>query len=254
MQTAAWSLKNLNTALASWAELKHDAILYGEQPMAAECGGGGPPTPIVKGYVEPNLKFWNELAELLILTKNVLAKNGLLTEDLKAKNEQLADYVKFLIQVSKKELANEVLDDNEYFTIEYMGSSIEYFTLSVIEPGLYMDEWSQVKGPDKSIAVVADIYTRNVPECNKNGILHVATGNVNSIYVVVPIGKELYLTKGATFSYYEFVEPLGTRLTDEEWQKRLDEGKIPKEEEWMKDIIIGTEPEVEERVFYSSGC
>ncbi|MCS2582582.1 DUF3160 domain-containing protein [Bacteroides sp. BFG-551] len=42
---------------ASWAELKHDAILYGEQPMAAECGGAGPPDPIVVGYVEPNLPF-----------------------------------------------------------------------------------------------------------------------------------------------------------------------------------------------------
>lgn len=44
MQTPEWGYKNLNTALASWAELKHDAILYGEQPMAAECGG--PDLPI----------------------------------------------------------------------------------------------------------------------------------------------------------------------------------------------------------------
>lgn len=57
MQTPEWGYKNLNTALASWAELKHDAILYGEQPMAAECGGAGPPDPIVVGYVEPNLPF-----------------------------------------------------------------------------------------------------------------------------------------------------------------------------------------------------
>lgn len=254
MQTEAWSYKNLNTALASWAELKHDAILYGEQPMAAECGGGGPPEPILKGYVEPNLKFWNELASLLKLTEKVLIDNKIMTKDLQSKTNQLAEYVKFLIQVTKKELANEMLEDNEYNTIAYMGSSIEYFTLSVIEPGLYLDKWSLVQGTDKSIAVVADIYTRNVPGCNKNGILHVATGNVNNIYVVVPIGKELYLTKGATFSYYEFVQPLNQRLNDEEWQNMLEEGKTPKEQEWMKDIIIGTEPSVDERVFYSSGC
>lgn len=254
MQTEAWSYKNLNTALASWAELKHDAILYGEQPMAAECGGGGPPEPILRGYVEPNLKFWNELANLLKLTEKILVDNKIMTKDLQSKTNQLAEYVKFLIQVTKKELANEMLQDNEYNTIAYMGSSIEYFTLSVIEPGLYLDKWSLVQGPDKSIAVVADIYTRNVPSCNKNGILHVATGNVNNIYVVVPIGKELYLTKGATFSYYEFVQPLDKRLNDEEWQKMLEEGKTPKEQEWMKDIIIGTEPSVDERIFYSSGC
>ena len=62
------------------------------------------------------------------------------------------------------------------------------------------------------------------------------------------------LTKGATFSYYEFVQPLGTRLTDEEWQKMLEEKRAPGIQEWMKDITIETEPTVDERVFYSSGC
>lgn len=254
MQTKAWDYKNLNTSLASWAELKHDAILYGEQPMAAECGGGDELEIVTVGYVEPNLKFWNKLSELIALTKNVLEKNKLLTDDLKGKTEQLSNYVDFLIQVTKKELAKEKLTNGEYSNIRYMGSSIEYFTLSVIDPDLYLDAWSLVQGPDKSVAVVADIYTRNVPECSKNGILHVATGNVNSIYVMVEIDGLLYLTKGATLSYYEFVEPLGTRLTDEEWQKKLEEGKAPAIPEWMQDLIIGEEPKTDERIFYSSGC
>ena len=36
MLTPQWEKKNLNAALASWAELKHDAILYAKQPMGAE--------------------------------------------------------------------------------------------------------------------------------------------------------------------------------------------------------------------------
>lgn len=254
MKTKAWDYKNLNTSLASWAELKHDAILYGEQPMAAECGGGDELEVVTVGYVEPNLKFWNKLSELIALTKNVLEKNKLLTDDLSGKTEQLSNYVDFLIQVTKKELAKEKLTNEEYSTIRYMGSSIEYFTLSVIEPGYSPDNWSLVEGPDKSVAVVADIYTRNVPACPKNGILHVATGNVNSIYVLVEIDGFLYLTKGATFSFYEFVEPLDVRLTDEEWQKRLEEGNAPNIPEWMMDVIIGEELKTDERIFYSSGC
>ena len=135
-----------------------------------------------------------------------------------------------------------------------MGSSIEYFTLSVIDPDLHLDNWSLVQGPDKSIAVVADIYTRNIVGCNKNGILHVATGNANNIYVVVEIEGNLYLTRGATFSYYEFVQPLDKRLTDEEWQKMLEEKKAPAVPEWMKNILIEKEPHVNDRIFYSSGC
>lgn len=101
-----------------------------------------------------------------------IQKSGLYSEDLKGKTEQLADYINFLIQVTQKELRGEKLTVEEYKTIEYMGSSIEYFTLSIFDPDLRMDSWSLVQGPDKSIAVVADIYTRNVPECNKNGVLH----------------------------------------------------------------------------------
>lgn len=227
MQTPEWGYKNLNTALASWAELKHDAILYGEQPMAAECGGAGPPDPIVVGYVEPNLPFWRKMENILQATRLILQQNDCMTDDLKGKTDQLNDYVTFLIQVTEKELRGEKLTEPEYRTLEYMGSSIEYFTLSVVDPDLHLDDWSLVQGPDKSIAIVAGIYTRNIRGCNKNGILHIATGNANNIYVVVEIEGNLYLTRGATFSYYEFVQPLGTRLTDEEWQKMLEKRKHP---------------------------
>ncbi len=254
MQTPEWGYKNLNTALASWAELKHDAILYGEQPMAAECGGAGPPDPIVVGYVEPNLPFWRKMENILQATRLILQQNDCMTDDLKGKTDQLNDYVTFLIQVTEKELRGEKLTEPEYRTLEYMGSSIEYFTLSVVDPDLHLDDWSLVQGPDKSIAIVADIYTRNIRGCNKNGILHVATGNANNIYVVVEIEGNLYLTRGATFSYYEFVQPLGTRLTDEEWQKMLEEKKAPAVPEWMKSILIEKERHVDERVFYSYGC
>ena len=254
MQTPEWGYKNLNTALASWAELNHDAILYGEQPMAAECGGAGPPDPIVVGYVEPNLPFWRKMENILQATRLILQQNDCMTDDLKGKTDQLNDYVTFLIQVTEKELRGEKLTEPEYRTLEYMGSSIEYFTLSVVDPDLHLDDWSLVQGPDKSIAIVAGIYTRNIRGCNKNGILHIATGNANNIYVVVEIEGNLYLTRGATFSYYEFVQPLGTRLTDEEWQKMLEEKKAPAVPEWMKSILIEKEPHVNERVFYSSGC
>jgi hypothetical protein len=254
MQTEAWDIKNLNTSLASWAELKHDAILYGEQPMAAECGGGGPSAPIVRGYVEPNLRFWNKLSEMTVLTQQLLEKHRLFTPDLKGKTEQLADMASFLQQITRKELSKQRLTNSEYESIRIIGSSMEYFTLSILDPDLQLDSWSFVEGPDKSVAVVADIYTRNVPDCPKNGVLHAATGNVNDIYVVVEMEGFLYLTRGATFSYYEFVQPPGTRLTDEEWQKMLDEGKAPAPPQWMKNILIDEKPKADERVFYSSGC
>ncbi|OFY83694.1 MAG: hypothetical protein A3F72_12845 [Bacteroidetes bacterium RIFCSPLOWO2_12_FULL_35_15] len=257
MKTDMWDRKNLNTSLASWTDLKHDAILYGEQPEAAECGGGGPPSPYTVGYVEPNVNFWKSMIELLALTEDVLKRNGLLTKDIDSKTQQLKESAQFLLSASEKELKKQKLSEQEYHTIEALGASTEYLTLSIIEPDKYLQYWENVQGPDKSVAVVADVYTRNINGCEKDGILHEGVGNVNEIYVVVEIDGYLYLTKGATFSYYEFVQPLGTRLTDEEWQKILETKKdLPTIPQWMKDIILPAKdvPAVDEKIFYSSGC
>ncbi len=254
MQTPAWQCKNLNTALASWSKLKHDAVLYSEQPMAAECGGGGLVPPVVMGYIEPNLHFWTKMKELIALNRKMLKEAGMLTTDLEDKTAVLEEKIDFCIRVVRKEMAGIQLTSTEYNEIQKMGSSIEWYTLSILDPDGTFYYWQDVHGADRSIAVVSDVYTRNVTGCSKNGILHEGTGNADAIYVVVNIGGTFYITRGATFSHYEFVRPLGERLTDEEWQKMIEEDNLPMRHEWMRQFIINKEPELNEGVFYSSGC
>ena len=255
MNTSAWARKNLNTGLASWAELKHDAILYAEQPICAECGGGSDfPEPLLVGYVEPNLKFWNKMREMLTMTRTLLDKNNLMNADLQEKTERLQEHIDFCITISKKELDGKALDEPEYRQIEYLGSSLEWFTLGVIDPDMSLSSWGMVEGADRSIAQVADVFTRNVLGCDKCGILYEATGNADAIYVLVDFEGKTYLTRGATYSYYEFVNELGKRLTDEEWQERLKKNDAPGRPKWMLPLIIDKKPTVNEEIFYSTGC
>lgn len=254
MHTQAWQCKTLQTALASWTELKHDALLYGEQPMGAECGGAGLPNPIVVGYIEPNRPFWQKLKELLTLNRQILEKTGYASPDLLEKSSTLEEKVDFCLRVVEKELRDESLSEEEYNTIRVMGSSIEWFTLSVIEPGVAYYYWNELKGAERSIALVSDVYTRNVRGCEKNGILHEATGKANALYVLVDIAGEPYITCGATFSYYEFVRPLGERLTDEAWQEMLQKGEAPAPPRWMRPFLLRQQPTVNEGIFYSTGC
>ena len=112
MQTDEWGKKNLNTSLASWAELKHDAILYAKQPMSAECGGGEDiPPPITVGYVEPNIKFWEKIIELINLTEDVLKRNNLYTDEILSRTTAIREHAEFLLSTSKKELKGEKLSD-----------------------------------------------------------------------------------------------------------------------------------------------
>jgi hypothetical protein len=162
--------------------------------------------------------------------------------------------VEFCIQVTEKELRGETLTSDEYSQIRYMGSSMEYFTLSVLDPMVDFYHWYDVEGADRSVAVVADVFTRNIFGCEKNGILFEATGNANALYVLVNINGEVYLTRGATLSYYEFVYPLSDRLTDEQWQELLKTDDAPALPQWIRPYIMNSKAEVDETNLYSSGC
>lgn len=170
------------------------------------------------------------------------------------KTSTLEEKVDFCIHTAEKELRRETLTEEEYETIRVMGSSIEWFTLSVIEPGEPYDSWNNLKGTERSVALVSDVYTRNISGCPKNGILYEATGNANAIYVLLDIGGQTYITCGAIFGYYEFTRPLGGRLTDEAWQQMLKEGKTPPAPEWIRPYFLDRQPEANEWIFYSTGC
>ena len=62
MQNRAWARKELTTFLGSWAELKHDTVLYAKQ-VYAEAGGGHMNVDD-RGYVEPNPLVFGRLAAL----------------------------------------------------------------------------------------------------------------------------------------------------------------------------------------------
>ena len=251
MKTEAWAKKNLNTALASWAELRHDVILYAKQPCAAECGGWSPPDPVLVGYVEPAIGFWKNIIQLLDITYNILEKYDLLIENINSKTNRVKELVTFLLRVSQKEIKNEKLTDQEYETIAKIGSTVEYLTLEIMDS--HSTGWHDVSGPDKSISVVADVYAYT--SAGGGTVLEEGVGYANEIYVVVEINGYLYLTKGAVFSYYEFKQPSSNRLTDEEWQKMLDTNTTPKLPEWILDLILPIKPlKVKSYSYYSSGC
>lgn len=253
MKTEAYQTKNLNTALAGWAQLKHSAVLYAKQPMAAECGGGGLPDPIVKGYIEPCLPFWNKLKETVNTLRNMLKDNSIYLDEMTEKFERIEDGIDFCIQISEKELNGKKLDEVDFGQIRSIGSSVEYLTLSLVgQEGA--SSWEDIQGPDKNIAIATDVYTRNIPGDEKNGILHEAVGKPNVIYAIVKIDGEYYLTRGAVLGYYEFIRPLNERLTDEEWQKVIEENIAPHIIDWMQPLMFGKEPKVDEWIFYSSGC
>ena len=116
-----------------------------------------------------------------------------------------------------------------------------------------------MQGADKSVALVADVYTANSDNIpvEERSVVYEGVGPGCDLYVVVEIDGKLYLTRGAVFSYREFERGLGEqRMTDEEWQKHLKEYPKTGIPSWMDEIIVPLDDEVKdnEYIFYSSGC
>lgn len=230
MKTEGYQKKCLSTALGSWAELRHDVILYGKQSVA-ESGGfddSWKPDP-PKGYVEPNLVFWNRLNDLLDYTKQGLNKRNILDKNLIKRFDEFKNLLSFLFKISEKELTKQPITQEEYKRIAFIGGELERLTLKVLSQEGVPEWYDILSEGDRTIAVIADIHS------SLDKYLEVGVGPAYYIYTVTEIDGYLRIVRGGVFSYFEFISD--SRLTDEEWRDMISKSNIPKQPEWLLDII-----------------
>ncbi|RVU55570.1 DUF3160 domain-containing protein [Anaerosphaera multitolerans] len=234
MQNEAWEKKDLNSALGSWAELKHDTVLYGKQTMAEM--GGGYVEEIPKSYVEPNIAIYEKLSWLVEYTIENLEAREMLDETTK---NYLSDFKVYiidpLIAISEKELNNEALTEEENSMLHYIGGAMEGISLRFVnDQSTY---WDLLDETDRSMAIVSDLMKvpQNEADVPPNTFLSVGVGPAYEIYVVYPIDGKLYLGRGGIFSYREFLSD--ERLTDEKWQLQVKEEPEKGIPYWMEDLI-----------------
>ncbi|RPJ38241.1 MAG: DUF3160 domain-containing protein, partial [Chloroflexi bacterium] len=158
MRSQAWQDKQLKSALGSWAELKHDTILYAKQVYAEMGGGPPPPEPVPpRGYVEPVPQFYARLAALTSMTLDGLDQRGLLNELDRESLNRLKVLAESFQKISEKELAGEALTQEEYDLIRFYGGDLEHLVMAAADTDnedeyapRYMDEQPQA-------AVIADV-------------------------------------------------------------------------------------------------
>ena len=229
MQTQAWQRKDLQTALGSWTELKHDTILYAKQVMA-EMGGGGPGT-IPHGYVEPDPQAYARLLALAQMTETGLQSRNLLSDLTRGNLDNLISQLKFLQDISQRELSGGTITDDEYQQIMYWGGTLEQFTLAAADTtGDHARDLS-----DQKAALVADVAT-GTNDLQTLVALEEADGQPTLIYVVLPDSPNR-IAIGAVYSYYEFSVPTSGRLNDQQWQAQVQAGKNPAQPDWTKMFV-----------------
>jgi hypothetical protein len=228
MQSTAWQDKQLNTALGSWAELKHDTLLYAKQAYGGlgGCGWPAPPAPVVaQSYVEPVPEVFARIAALAEMTRQGLEERGLIqlipmddeyAPTLGDRLDSIAFKALQFKAMAESELQGQPLTEEEENSLRSFGDYLEEMVI-----------WANGEKPEPDpAAIIADVAT----DPNTGEVLEVGIGNVHEIYAVAPIPQAdgslaLTVARGGIFSYYEF--PSRERLTDEAWRVKVKGGETP---------------------------
>lgn len=212
MKNGAWEDKTISSGLGSYAELKHDTVLYTKKPVA-EMGGGGEVQEYCPHYVEPAVEVYDKLLWLVRYSKVNLDKRGLLTDQTSYALEGLEEVYELFRKCSVKELENTPITEEENEALKYIGGKLEG-----IENAL-TDEYQQTD----SSAVISDVA--GLADVGMH--LEIGTGLPNDILVATYNNGKIYLARGAVYSYYEFLSDVP--LTDEQWHEALGIEKVEQE-------------------------
>lgn len=216
MRSEKWQYKDLNTALASWAQLKHDTILYAKQ-FGAECGGDEPTD--LRHYVEPNVNLYRRVKYLVGLTMDADEKYSLLNNEQKARLKDFDDMLEFLIKVSIEELKDETTSDEDNERLKVIGGEMENIFIAFNKDD--SGEEFEIPPVDRDTANVADIQRigSNVVDKPEGSFLEVGSGRFSTIYVVYRLNGKYYLGSGSVMNYYEFYSE--NRLDNNEFKEML---------------------------------
>ncbi len=222
--TPAYRDKLLHTQLASWAELRHDTILYVKQSYT-----GFPICDYPDGYIEPVPAFYRKLKDFSNRAKEIF-DNINIPVYLKSKYtshfEGFANTMEMLETIAQKQIDGQPRTEEETQFIKDTIIEKDHNVICAIVtihdgwyPGLFYGNHEHCMRPD---FIVADVHT-NPRDAQ---VLHVGVGKVNVIYFIAETcnGPSIYV--GPVFSYYERIESGMKRLTDEEWADLVNEGSL----------------------------
>jgi hypothetical protein len=232
MRSDAWRAKDQQTGFGSYAELKHDTILYTTQAVG-EMGAIEPELPPVRNWVEPDPVPFGRLSAMARLTRDGLLARELLPRDLR---RLLTDYIRFvdrLAVLAADELAAKPISDDDNEWLRAIGGELEGFWW---RSGDRLDTPRPIR--DDDAAVIADIMRGIDLEQDIDSVLEIGTGRIDRIFVLVPDDAgDFHVASGGVYSYYEFPWPTEDRLTDEQWWEMLREGQAPARPAWQEPLF-----------------
>ena len=233
VRSQAFALKSLHTGLASWAELRHDTILYVKQSYS------GIVCDYPDGYVEPFPAFFRKIADFATVSGALF--NGLNLPELGYMKSQVSGYfdnLKYaagmLADIADKEVAGQPRTPEQTAFIKSL-VQFEGMCGGPAFTGWYSDLFFEANEMTFEFKpTIADVHT----DPNSSYVLHVGTGGANLTVLVADTSCGLKAYAGPASSYFELLEPDFNRLTDEDWKETLLTDQRPPRPQWVEAFVV----------------
>ncbi len=232
LRTSTWQRKQLQTQLASWAELRRDTVLYVAQSLSQfDC-------EYPSAYVEPYPEFFANLREMIKRVAEyeydtqapaAVNNNRWGTNRIAGHKEfwlRMAGHLETLESIASKELHRAPLSPEE---LDFLDTTISRqggvavgsgLTRTIEYDGWYTELIYNFKGRAQEDAqpIIADVHT----DSTHGQVLQAATGKTEICILVADNEQGCACAfVGPTYSYYEFTNSLANRLDDQQWRSRL---------------------------------
>jgi hypothetical protein len=235
--TAAWTKRILQMQLASWAELRHDNLLYAKQSYT-----GIPVCEFPDAYVEPIPALWHALADLGNRGAALCAELGMDTSSGPA-----AYFTSLASTTTMLEAMALQQEQGVAFTADQMAfinQAVEYKDESVVcatikrPAGWYPNLFYTRDNADSQDTLIADVHTQPADAGGTmvGKVLHVGTGFPRLLVVTFNTCAGPRAYAGVVSAYHETVTSDFQRLTDEEWSSQI-VASPPPEVPWLADLV-----------------
>jgi hypothetical protein len=233
-RSEAWGRRLLVTELASWAELRHDTLLYAKQSYT-----GGLSCEFPDGYVDPYPEFYAKLVEYaergretvatVAAGTNVAARATAYFENLHGIASRLHDMAAH--QRSGAPYTQEMLDFLNDAVVVDPGCGDPVFG-----SGWYRSLFFEPQDGVQFAPTIADVHTQPTDAGGNpvGKVLHVGTGNARYMVVIAETCSGPRAYAGLASSYHELITEDFRRLADPEWETMVgDQPDVP----WAADLV-----------------
>jgi len=210
-----WNLKAMNSAHGTWAELRHDTILYVKQNYAEMGGGREEPTfrtrplPRPVHYIEPNIPFWNTSIIAFQKIYQILEKYNYLDGRTAQVLNRMHQLFTKAAEISMLQAEDREVSSADLIWISRFARELATIVVAHIG-GNQIDDRDSLR-----MALVADVYTN----AEIGMVLQTAVGIPYRLYIPLNDGQGgKRIAIGYGFSYHEFSQPISRRLNNDEWR------------------------------------